>query len=628
MSIASENEKQIRKGMEVHVSLNTNVSGSYASVYSTSSAKIVRDPSTDQSDINAWPWRRIADFQGDGFPLDGSFKLWDGDTIDSQTKGVVGIRSNVGISSLRVVVHVTGDASELTLRFASEGGTIQTVSGADSVEYDIRETVIIPCSGSSELFYCYPSDQYSRVEIFSITPGVSISIDNDNLLSATLALRADLSLEKPSFPVSEIEVRAYWPSDISAILANIDEGVPLTYYAGYSGSYSTTRHFYLSEPITMEKNELLIKAEDSSARLDTYRVPLQALYIKPEEARRRIYTFFRNIIKNSGISLTSTQANPPLNLTGNSQHALIIREGTAREYVQDIMNLSRAKESVQDGIGGFWPSFVDAGIPKVTWSKPTAKWNIYEYDCGEVKRNVSQQVKALKTEDSFGVDSSTSMDNLWTPLYYDGSGYSDVENRHGILGDPLKVTAGQSVIKNFDLEEVGYWHQYLYTDQPVTRVWSRINSICFKPTKTSKKIGSGTSERWTNLLGIKGKRLDIRAGDNPLTKSGGDSGRTIETDPIVYGHASVKYSVTVQTWQGPQTYTYTDSIYPVYDALFRKSNITGSFLWKGDPRMQPRDVFNFHRLNGTIETCTIESIELKHEGGGTTATISYRLGVV
>ena len=62
--------------------------------------------------------------------------------------------------------------------------------------------------------------------------------------------------------------------------------------------------------------------------------------------------------------------------------------------------------------------------------------------------------------------------------------------------------------------------------------------------------------------------------------------------------------------------------------LLRRSNETGSFTWKGDPRMQPRDVANFHRLDGTVEEITIESITLKHEGGGTTAEIVYRKGVV
>ena len=62
--------------------------------------------------------------------------------------------------------------------------------------------------------------------------------------------------------------------------------------------------------------------------------------------------------------------------------------------------------------------------------------------------------------------------------------------------------------------------------------------------------------------------------------------------------------------------------------LLKRSPITGSFTWKGDPRMQPRDIIHFHRLDGTVEDVTIESITLKHAEGGTTAEITYRKGII
>ena len=59
-----------------------------------------------------------------------------------------------------------------------------------------------------------------------------------------------------------------------------------------------------------------------------------------------------------------------------------------------------------------------------------------------------------------------------------------------------------------------------------------------------------------------------------------------------------------------------------------RSKTTGSFKWKGDPRMQPRDVIKFHRLDGTVEEITLENITIAHEGGGTSAEITYRKGVI
>lgn len=87
--------------------------------------------------------------------------------------------------------------------------------------------------------------------------------------------------------------------------------------------------------------------------------------------------------------------------------------------------------------------------------------------------------------------------------------------------------------------------------------------------------------------------------------------------------------------------------YALRAGLYR-SNITGSFVWKGDPRMQPRDIVSLigdqyelatedgdqitdedgNILGGLeVTTITIESITLTHEGGGTTAEITYREGI-
>lgn len=614
MSIASENAKQIRNAMEVHVSLNTNVSGAYASVdpidsSSTLNVKVMRSDATDQTDISTWPWRYIADFQGDGFPLDGSRLLWDGDTVDSPTKGVVGIRSDVGLSysSMWLGVDVHGDASAVTLRFASTGGTIR----ANGETYEIRDTVVIPLSYSSALLILKPPDEYSRVELVSVSAGVVLNLDGDDITSCVLALRSDLSPEKPAFPASEIEIRAFWPNSNAGLVNSIDDGTPLTYYAGYTNSYSTTRHFYISEPIVIEQREIVIKAQDTAEKLDSYRIPLQALHVYDRVCRSKLYEFFRDIIKSSGIDLVSIQTKPTLNGENGSERTIVLRERSAREYVQSIMNLGHMASTS----AGFWPVFVDAGIPRITWSPPTAKWTIKEEDCGEVKREVNKPVAALKTDDEKGVNPSATKNNLlslWTPIFNDGEGAQILEDAPGVCGDALKVTAGKKVTKNFDLEETGYFWDYKFSGQSVTTVWKRINSICFIPSKTSTKTGSGTSEKWSNKVKVLGKEILISDGDNPLVNLGSAKGRTIEVEPITYGFLYTEYT----------------KLYPNYDSLFDRSGITGSFLWKGDPRMQPRDVFIFKRLDGTEEACTIESIELKHEGGGTTATISYRLGVV
>ncbi|MBR3321322.1 MAG: hypothetical protein IKG04_05315, partial [Exiguobacterium sp.] len=82
-------------------------------------------------------------------------------------------------------------------------------------------------------------------------------------------------------------------------------------------------------------------------------------------------------------------------------------------------------------------------------------------------------------------------------------------------------------------------------------------------------------------------------------------------------------------WVTNETFDDNKQLYPneACKSLLDRSNIKGSFVWKGDPRMQPRDVVEFHRLDGTVEEITLENITLHHEGGGTYAEITYRKGV-
>ena len=74
-------------------------------------------------------------------------------------------------------------------------------------------------------------------------------------------------------------------------------------------------------------------------------------------------------------------------------------------------------------------------------------------------------------------------------------------------------------------------------------------------------------------------------------------------------------------------------LFPNYNRLFERNNIGGSFTWKGDSRMQPRDVAAFHRAEPdksgaeVVELITLERISLIHEGGGTKAAVSYRMGI-
>ena len=100
-----------------------------------------------------------------------------------------------------------------------------------------------------------------------------------------------------------------------------------------------------------------------------------------------------------------------------------------------------------------------------------------------------------------------------------------------------------------------------------------------------------------------------------------------ETSSILHSGKRPGQSAEVTPAALGKVYGGTTLLYPNYNYLFNRSNITGSFTFRGDPRMQPRDVFCFHRKDGTEELCTIESITLIHEAGGTKAELTYRKGI-
>ena len=72
-----------------------------------------------------------------------------------------------------------------------------------------------------------------------------------------------------------------------------------------------------------------------------------------------------------------------------------------------------------------------------------------------------------------------------------------------------------------------------------------------------------------------------------------------------------------------------DTVEPIlnHPSLFDRDLRTVSFTWKGDPRMQPLDYLTITDdtvTPNTSATYRVTNIELKHEAGGTTASIEAR----
>ena len=538
-------------------------------------------------DSEEWPIKAIADLQGDGFPLDGSCQFYSAGA--GSEDGKIGLRTHIGGSG-SLTVSASSEIPALTIYTRGEG----TITAGNNT-YEARGVNVIPVNATSVSLAFVSTDNTARMEVQSIIPGINLSWDNDSIVSIELDLRSDLSIDKSQWAVSEIEIRAYYPDDISESVSNIADDVPIWYTAGYAGDMSEDRRFYLSEPVTMEDNIIHIRGRDVSHKLTEKNNAAEILNTKSGSGKYDLYVKMMHFIQDAGITLRSKES-APAKTAGTTERSLIFKAATSDAIVQDIMNLAHT--------GSYWPTFVDAGIPKLTHTKPTPKWDIYEADCGNVERSAARNIAKITAKGDNGLHSRITRSNISQEIARRNV-TKDVRYSQNAGGYYWKLSASNA--KNVSVTAESIWwtaaeDTYIavyYDDGSMEIFWG------------SGEVPSGGRIEYKNESVIVGKTAGITPLVSSITPTPKRAGSTMTAEPAAYG----------------QVYSENVFLYPNYMYLFGRSNITGKFTWKGDPRMQPRDVFSFHRLDGLTETCTIEGIVLKHEEGGTTAEITYRLGV-
>lgn len=582
-TIASENLKNIRQGMDVFVHVQQVQNA--ALTVTQNNAKLYDLTTLQDTDITVRP---LTDLQGAGFPLDGSVVLYDSTVTASAENGKLGIRSNVG-SAMTVTVSASTTINALTLQIQGNG----TIT-ANGVTYDAREIVVIPVNATSVVITVTP-DSGNRITIENILPGIVLDFDNNNLISCTLDLESNLSIVDGSWTISSIEVQGYYPDDISQAVTNMTSGTPIIYYAGYQGDYSTPRFFYVSEAVTQKNGLITIKGEDASAKLEDVIQPESIWQTSRQNARQEWYRKMASMVTGSGITLASKEADPPLVDTNTAKYTVITKEGTYRDYIHYMMNLTNKN--------GFYPRFIDAGIPTLRWSEPTSKWDIYKEDVGDFERVVERSINKI---------------------------YGDDENKP--LQVLLNVASKKTTISTLNVTKNkvydisygdNYYNSVTYSNGTLKKASDKtLHSIRLTANKTTKSVkvkvkkkGKTTTKTVSKpKLSVYGYRITEQSGGvNMVTAN--RLGVTKEEKNLLWGRFVSNYN---------------GSSYglPNYADLFNKSNIGGSFTYKGNPHMQPRDVFRLYELDGqTYTTCTIESIETKHEDGGMISTIKYREGV-
>ena len=590
-----KNASRIRDPMDVFCGLSARMSADLT--FQLSGSIKARDSNVNTAlDNENWDMRTMTDLQGSGFPLDGSCTLYNETLAGSLADGKVGVRTAVGGSFTVAVSSATNiPAVTIAVKNGSEGTGTVTANG---VTYEIRRITVVPVNAKNVTLIFASTDPDRRLEIASITPGISMTFDKNSLISVEASLRSNLAIADPTWEISDIEIRAYWPDDISEAISNINDDVPIWYYAGYPGDYSPVRNFYLSEPASMTRNIITLKGEDASHKLEKKNNIAQVLNSTAGTGRRDLYNRFVKFITDSGIRLVQKE-NAPGTTSGSTAYTLVWDENTSREIVSHIMNLTHN--------GSYWPTFVDAGIPRVYWSKPAKKWDIYEDECGDVTRVVERNIAKITAAGDYGLHPTAARKNAVQTL------------------QARNVEAG----KGYSLSPDGYWW-YLTVSNASSQLATASKIVwTAKKTTTTKKVKVNTGKKYTSGKN-KGKWIykeETRTYDQCVVKGKGVTIGNTGVKSIMPDDKRPGTAVEMQTLGVGRVYGGTTLIYPYYKYLFARSNITGSFKWKGDPRMQPRDVFYFHRLDGTVETCTIESIVLTHEAGGLISEITYRKGI-
>lgn len=567
-TINIENAKQIRAPMEVYCGMTANLPISLTITKGSGTYNVRYDSNLSEALQNDWTLLDLAYFDPPsiGVVLDGSQVMYEDDHVASATNGKYGLvigRSNY----TNITISASQTIPAVALVFPQGTGTIVYSYNGASVTTPIRSAVTIPVDATSATIRINAT---SKTVLSAATAGARFEWTNEDLISVRLDLRSNLDRVNPSYEVSSIEIRAYYPEDLSEIMQVFGEGVPIWYYAGYSDDYSETRNFYLAQPATQEDGIITISADDASSLLEEGHVNVQVLQTSRRNGLQRLYRWMIKQIEDCGIAVRYEEE-PAIESGEDLWRSIVFLDASTREHIANIMAYSR--------MGGWYPRYVDAGIPTIEWSEPEAKWDIYEDDCGDVVRRVERSIKKITTESDYGIESDCVCNDDWETVQ-----------------TGVKVKTGKRTTLNFSDQ---WW--WAYSIPNVRRyIWKNLDTVQWISDTTGEVTVRGKECYWERVA------KSVKAGDGRI-------GFTEKIDVLTVGG--------VDESSGGQ-------IFPNWHWVFQRSTKGGSFKWKGNPKMQPRDVFRFHRLNGETIICTIEAIELTHEDGGTYADISYREGVV
>ena len=684
-AIDVQNAKQIRDPMQVLIQLD--IPDETQLTYSgySGTAKIYDSSALLDYSYRAWPMRKLADLKEDGFPLNGTCELYDSSITPSMQNGKIGVRGHVG-QNLELTATSSDTIKGLTL----------SVSGASSVTHGgttsviVGNQIVIQVNAASVSMTFTPINENIRVEVSSAIPGITLVINNSNIVRADVSLRSDLSLVNQTLPESELNVDVYNDNDITSVVASVNEDTPITYSAGYAGDMSPTRKFYISGEITWKDNIISIHAVDAVHFLEDIEA-YAPITEKESECFLNAIIYF---LKRAGITPDTSEVST--DWSDNSCRWIIPKSTKARNiiaFANQCLNITDKTYKLLDGRGKLKDrlmfNYIDAGIPTLKTNPSTGTFVIDESDCGEVQKSVERRITKVDASwtkiwnmsmptdfhNATKVGTATFIKNVGTSLNFDVKAYSWViglylgtyldndiavklqatyhrrisvyytfpvvpVNEYGLTYasriPTIVINGSDSVGAKLNCEDIPKSEYESEFDAEKLKLhsnfvpWDQAYANWEYDTTPGHKITTA-AEMWSLLVAAdiidsdaESIDLDIYGlaiSENKENVTYTSVGNSINYD---YGETPIIGQMSGLTMTSAPILIYPNMINsPMY-----RSTESGTFRWKGDPRLQPRDIGQLKRLDGTYEDITLENITITHEGGGTYADITYRKGVI
>lgn len=407
-----------------------------------------------------------------------------------------------------------------------------------------------------------------RIVVNRVVCGQAFWFDNSSLVSCNLQLRAvETKVDNPELQMSEIEIEGYEPNDITDVIGYIGTGYPIYYTSGYPGDMAPIRKFYLGEPIEFEDKAVKIKGYDATYFLDD---EFGGFFGNDNAGMVTYAETIDAMLTSSGVD-HSFEPYPAYDGDDYNEGAFLIDKGPKRSVIAQAVNFFRYEDVTRP----FIVNYVDAGIPRL-WTGPNTKAPVILENISRPKGIVDPIIKSISL-------------NVYSV-----------------------VRAVSSAIETISVSGATIYE----ASEPYDSYTVNTGTIETIDLYTCKIEASGS----VTISGRKIVKAPIRTGGAgtpymlPLTVTSGSNGVPVTLNDIFF--VSILEDAN-------------DDIVVLITKLMARSNISYEFEYRGDPKLQPRDYIRADiDGSGTLVDMTIDTIELKHEGGGTSSTIVARKGFI